>query len=319
MCTRPVVASKRAPSFFAALVFGAVALSFTACKPKPAADADASTDATAADDGLHPLTGTVISVNAERSTLLVQHEDIPGLMPHMTMEFKVAPGDLAIARANMRIRAKVWQADDGFHLAQLWPDDGSTAGVVQEAARTLRQDTVSRGRSVYREVGENLPDFALYDQAGAVVQSARFRGKQLLINFIFTRCPDANMCPATVMKTTQLQSLAREAGVNNLELVSITLDPEFDTPGVLRDYAQAHGIDTSNYSFLTGPERAIKDLLQQLGVQAFKDGPLVSHTLATVLIDEKGKIIYRVDGSQWQPSDFASRLHRPEMEKAVGT
>jgi len=103
---------------------------------------------------------------------------------------------------------------------------------------------------------------------------------------------------------------AREAGVKNLELISITLDPAGDTPGVLRDYAAARGIDTSNFSFLTGPEPAIRDLLKQFGIIAEFQGDLIKHTLATLLIDEQGRIIHRADGSEWQVREFVEKMHK---------
>lgn len=263
-------------------------------------------------DGRRPLTGTVISLSAERATALVDHDEIVGYMPRMTMEFHVNPGDLKVLRPGLRIRAKVYEMGDGYYLEEIWPADPAAERVVDAAGRALRQDTVTRGATPYREVGENLPDFALYDQDGKIVQVSQLRGRQIVLNFIFTRCPDAKMCPATVMKMMQLQSMARDAGITDLELISITLDPEYDTPGVLRDYADARGIDTSNYRFLTGPERAIKDMLAQLGVLVFQNGPLLQHTLATVLIDARGKIVHRVDGSEWKAEDFAGRLRRPQ-------
>jgi protein SCO1/2 len=108
----------------------------------------------------------------------------------------------------------------------------------------------------------------------------------------------------------ETQKLARTSGVTNVEFVSVTLDPAYDTPGVLRQYADERGIDTSNFSFLTGPEPAIRDLLTQFGVLAeFKDG-ILNHTLATLLIDEKGLIKWRADGSVWLPKEFVERMHR---------
>jgi protein SCO1/2 len=110
------------------------------------------------------------------------------------------------------------------------------------------------------------------------------------------------------MKMMSAQKLAREAGVKNLELVSITLDPAFDTPAVLKEYAAVRGIDTSNFSFLTGPENAIKDLLQQFGVIAEFEGDLLKHTLTTLLVDENGRIIHRADGSSWEPAEFVAKM-----------
>ena len=174
----------------------------------------------------------------------------------------------------------------------------------------LRQDTLEKGGAAYREIGEKVPDFVLYDQAGRVVDSARFRGKQVMLNFIYSRCPLANMCPLSTSKMMATQKLAREAGVADIEFVSITLDPSYDTPGVLREYADARGIDTRNFSFLTGPASAIRDLWAQFGVFAeFKDG-ILNHTLATLLIDEKGRIAWRADGSAWEPREFVERMHK---------
>lgn len=260
----------------------------------------------------YPLTGEILEVDAERKILIVRHDEIPGYMPEMVMEFIVSAGDLANARPGQLIRAEMIPSDTGdFRLEKIWPDDRVATAAVVAGTNALRQDTAIRGRSAYREVGENLPDFALYDQSGAVVQSARFRGKQIMLNFIFTRCPVATMCPAATQKMMETQQRAKEAGVSNLELVSITLDPVYDTPGVLKEYAGARGIDTGNFSFLTGPESAIKDLLAQFGVLTDFKGPIINHTLATILINEQGRIIHRFDGSNWEPGDFVAKMRRP--------
>jgi protein SCO1/2 len=131
-----------------------------------------------------------------------------------------------------------------------------------------------------------------------------------VLNFIYTRCPIASMCPAATLKMMAAQKLARAAGIANVDFVSITLDPAHDTPGVLREYAAVRGIDTSNFSFLTGPEGAIRDLLTQFGVIAEFDGDLIKHTLATLVIDERGRIALREDGSAWDPNEVVAHLHR---------
>lgn len=255
------------------------------------------------------LKGEVISVDPARKVLVVHHEAITGYMPEMTMEFFVSAGDAANAKPGQRIRAEMVPSDTGdFRLEKIWPDDRIVADAVEAGTKVLRQDTMIRGRGVYREVGENLPGFSLLDQTGAVVQSARFRGKQVMLNFIFTRCPVATMCPAATMKMMEAQRLVKAIGGSNIEFVSITLDPAYDTPGVLREYADARGIDTTNFSFLTGPESAIKDLLAQFGVSAAFEGEIIKHTLATVLIDANGRIIHRADGSVWESRDFVAKM-----------
>ena len=263
-------------------------------------------------DKHYALRGEIIRIDAGRRVLTVRHEAVAGLMPAMTMEFSVGAGDAAAARVGEDIRANLVLDGAGGnpHLERIWPDDRAAADAVAAGARSLREDTHDRGESAYREVGEAMPDFTLFDQSGRVVSSRRFRGKQIMLNLIFTRCPVANMCPLSTQKMMQTQKLAREAGVTDLELVSITLDPAYDTPGVLKEYAAARGIDTSNFSFLTGPESAISDLLTQFGVIAQFNGGILNHTLATLLIDPKGRIKWRADGSEWQPKEFVERMRR---------
>jgi protein SCO1/2 len=297
-----------------------VAAALIAACSKPGAASSANTEqrsVTAAKeeklkDGNYPLTGEVLRVDAERKVLVVRHDEIKGYMPAMTMEFVVSSGDLAVAKPGQRIRAELVPGKDGgdFRLEKIWPDDKVSADTIAASALQLRQDTHTRGKNAYREIGETLPEFALYDQSGAVAQSSRFRGKQIMLNFIFTRCPDAKMCPASTAKMIVTQRLAREAGVKNLELVSITLDPAYDTPGVLKEYAELRGIDTSNFSFLTGPENSIRDLLTQFGVIAQFQGDILQHTLTTLLIDADGRIAHRADGSVWEPQDFVAKMRR---------
>ncbi len=262
----------------------------------------------------YPLHGEIVAINREHKTLTISHEAIPGLMPAMTMEFRAAAGDLASVKSGERIRAELVRQGDDFRLEKIWPDDRVSTSRIAAAANTLRQDTAARGTKAYREIGENMPDFALYDQDGRVVPASRFRGRQIMLNFIYTRCPVATMCPAATLRMMEVQQHARNAHVPDLELISITLDPEYDTPGVLKQYAAARAIDTRNFSFLTGPETAIRDLLTQFGVIAeFKDG-LLKHSLATLLINEQGRIVHRADGSEWSVEEFVEK-----MQKGVST
>ncbi len=266
--------------------------------------------AAASGEKRYPLTGEIVSANPDRQTLTVTHDEVKGLMPGMTMEFKVAKGDLENARPGQRIRAELVQRGNEFSLEKIWPDDAATTRAIAAAANALVQDTAMRGKEAYREIGENLPEFTLLDQEGRAVSPGRFRGKQVVLNFIFTRCPIATMCPAATLRMMDLQKAARSAGITDLELVSISLDPEYDTPGVLKEYAEARGIETSNFSFLTGPDVAVRHLLAQLGVIREFDGATIKHTLATVLINEQGRIAYRVDGSLWLVDDFIGHLKK---------
>lgn len=287
------------------LLLAIVLAGLTACRPS-------GESAAAPELPGHPVTGEIVRVDLERGTLLVDHEEIPDYMPPMVMEFRASPGDLAIAKPGQRIRARLIEdADGGVSLAHIWPADPLAASQVNAAAAALRQEVTILGTKAYREVGENVLNFTLYDQDGRVVSIDRFRGKKVLLNFIYTRCPIQTMCPAAVLNMRAVQAAVAEAGESDrLALVSISFDPDFDTPGVLREYVDARGIDTSNYHFLTGPRPAIEDLLRQFGVLAQLDGSLINHTLATLLIDENGRIIDRADGSQWDPRQFVGKILR---------
>lgn len=257
----------------------------------------------------YDLRGEIVGLDAAKRTLLIHHEEIPGYMPAMTMEFSAPDFDFAKFRAGQKLTARMGEAVDGvFPLTRvqllLTPDDQAVAA----AALALRQETSIRGKNAYREVGEAAPSFTLYNQDGRAVSFDHFRGRRVVLNFIFTRCPVPTMCPASTTKMMALQAAAKKAGVTNLELVSISFDAAFDTPPVLKAYAEARGIDTTNFSFLTGPETAIRDLLEQFGVIAEPGENIFKHTLATLLIGPNGKILHRVDGSTWVPDEFLNRL-----------
>ncbi|MCX6954073.1 MAG: SCO family protein [Verrucomicrobia bacterium] len=259
----------------------------------------------------YPLTGVVVSVDVPKKILVVQHDEIPDYMPAMTMEFIVSAGDAAVAKPGQRIRAEMIPSKTGdFRLEKIWPAEKNAVDAVAAGALKLRQDTFTLGKNAYREIGESAPEFTLYDQEGRVVPSGRFRGKMVMLNFIFTRCPVATMCPASTMKMISAQKQAAAAGAKGIEFVSITLDPAYDTPGVLKEYAAGYGINTANFSFLTGPEAAVRDLLTQFGVIAELKGELIQHTLSTILIGEDGKIIHREEGSAWEPKEFVARMRK---------
>ncbi|MFI5337992.1 MAG: SCO family protein, partial [Opitutales bacterium] len=83
---------------------------------------------------------------------------------------------------------------------------------------------------------------------------------------------------------------------------------DYDTPGVLKEYAEARGLDTANWTFLTGPDAAVRHLLAQLGVLREFEGGTIKHSLATLLIDPQGRIIHRIDGSAWEAQEFLDKM-----------
>lgn len=224
----------------------------------------------------------------------------------------VSPGDAAIGYEGRAIRGVLVEDVEPPRLDFIWPDDPVQNQMVEGINRLLRNDTVTRGRRAYRGVGDYLPPFALYDQNGDVVTNRALQGRNLVLNFIFTRCMEATMCPAATARMVRLQREAREAGLNRVTLVTVSFDPEYDTPGVLRFYGQQRGMDFANYTLLTGDSEAVADLIRQLGILVVPENDTLNHTMATLLINEQGRITHRQEGSRWSTQDFLSRLKRLE-------
>ncbi|MFU8847892.1 MAG: SCO family protein [Opitutales bacterium] len=226
-------------------------------------------------------------------------------------EVWLAAGDRAYLEAGDRIRAKVVRQPKGDLLETVWPDDPRVEAQMLAMNNRLRRDTGVRGRQVFRSIGEKLPPFALYNQFGELVKSSDLLGQTSVINFIFTRCMNPRMCPAATTRMQQLQEAAKEAGLEDVLFVSMTLDPEFDTPGIFNAYATGRGIDGSNFYFLSGPRQPLFDLKEQLGILASKDPKLIiDHTMRTILVDPRGEIVYQVPGSMWDVNDFLNRIKR---------
>jgi len=226
-------------------------------------------------------------------------------------EVRLSAGDRAYLEAGDRIRAKMVKQPNGYLLETVWPDDPKIEAQMLAINSRLRRDTGVRGRQVFRSIGEKLPPFALYNQFGELVKSSDLRGKVCVINFIFTRCMNPRMCPAATTRMHQLQEKVDEASLEDVLFVSLTLDPDFDTPGIFNVYASGRGIDGSNFYFLGGPRQPLLDLKKQLGILTSKDPELIiDHTMRTILVDPTGEIVYQVPGSMWGVDDFINRIEK---------
>lgn len=294
-----------------ALFSGAFAFTVAGCSRDPLASGTTTASPANRPQVLtFDLRGEIVGVRADQRRLLVHHEEIPNYMPAMTMEFVIGEADIGSFKEGQRIAAKMIddQAAPDFRLESIRILDSTKESIIAAAARELQEDTFVRGQGAYREIGEVAPRFALYNQDGEVVRFEQLRGRRIVLNFIFTRCPVATMCPAATARMVALQKLAHARKIPDFQLLSISLDPAYDTPPILKAYATARGIDTADFSFLSGPEEAVRRLLTQFGVIAERGDNIWKHTLATLLIDRDGRIIHRVDGPTWEPEEFLKRL-----------
>ena len=223
----------------------------------------------------------------------------------------VSRGDAAILKAGDPVRGDLVPFGEGQRLQTIWPNDAVARGTIARLGQALRKDTLQRGSRVFRGVGEYMPKFALYDTDGSLFLSEALKGYYAIMIFIFTRCGNPNMCPAATARMKELQDMAKEEGITDLRLVSVTLDPAYDTPGIFTAYAMDKGLDTAIFHLLGGPAQIVEDLKVQMGVLAEPDEEeIVRHTMSTALIDPTGKIIYRIPGSMWSPSAFLKQYKK---------
>ncbi len=252
------------------------------------------------------ISAVIESVEPENGRIQLRIDGREGSFPA-----QAGPGDILIAREGKRIRAELVTLGGQPHLQNVWPDDTQAFGTIQNLGRQLNRETLERGRRAFRGIDERWPRFALFDQHGDLFLSEGLRGNFVLINFIFTRCTVQTMCPAATLRMMEAQQLAQERGIENFHLVSITMDPDYDTPGILAAYGDSRAIDFSNFHFLTGPAAVIGDLTTQMGIM-MRDDPeeILQHTMSTTLVDPLGRIIYRIPGSAWEPEVFIRQIER---------
>jgi protein SCO1 len=186
-------------------------------------------------------------------------------------------------------------------------------GVLAWSPRALAHEAAHGEEQRLPTIGA-APDFALTSQDGAEVTLGSLRGKVVAVAFIYTSCPD--VCPMLTDKMARVQdALGADFGAK-VAFLSITTDPEHDTPEVLKGYAEAFDANLAGWSFLTGEPAAVHDVAHRYGVAVVKaaDGQ-VDHTLLTTLIDRQGTMRvqylgYRFDDDEFQ-RDLESLVNEP--------
>ncbi len=265
--------------------------------------------------------GKILSMDANKSSvkveMLARSNDLStkltgGIGSHHNLI--VQPGDFAILSQKKIFRGKIQETfspTEGktFLLHNVWPDETAERIRVNNINRLLRRDTLAMGDSMIRTVGDNLPPFALYDQNGEVVTTDFFDGSVTVMNFIFSRCSVADMCPAATMKMKKLQDLAKKIQIPHIQFLSITLDPLFDSPGVLKSYVRGYSLGEDNFKVCTSKKTVIDDLSRQFGIlREIDENQPLDHTMRTMIINSRRQIVYQVPGRNWQVEDFLSRL-----------
>lgn len=229
---------------------------------------------------------------------------------------RIGTGDLNVGWAGRRVRGDLIESEGRLRLERIFPADAEELRRIAEVTDALRRDTVERGRLAARGVGDLAPSWMLWDQAGKLTASSDLRGRPVVMNFIFTRCHSATMCPASTASMAALATTLREAGLaGKVHLISVSFDPTYDSPGVLRAYADGRGIDLTQHRLLTGDRQQIKDLMAQCGIQTIQADGTIVHNAATLLLSPEGRLVSRLEGPRFDAADLLPLIRRQLGDK----
>lgn len=267
---------------------GVLVLLLTACGPPPQAVKH------------YQLTGTVVSIDRPGLSLVIKGDAVPGFMAAMAMPYKVknaselnslAPGD--------SITAVIVLQNNDYWLENIRVTRHSTAPAVPASGLHLPSP------------GEVVPNFELVNQNDKRISVDQFRGKVLLVTFIYTRCPFPDYCPRVTGQFAEVnRELEADRALNGkTHLLSISFDPQHDTPKILREYGlrwmeskQPSVFD--HWEFAVPPTAELQKIADFFGLSYNEDGGLINHSLSTTVIGPDGHVFSWYHGADWQASDL---------------
>ena len=244
----------------------------------------------------HPLRGVIVGIDAERRELTVRHGAIPGYMPAMTMPYAVDPTiRLDLLEPGDEITARIVAVPDSPRL-----DEISVVDRKDLPGSAARVDPAK-----IAGVGAPFPDFRLVDQDGRPVTLSQFRGRPVVLSFVYTRCPLPWACPATIGK------LARIGAADPApRFLVVTVDPANDTPAVLAGYARQVDMANGRWTFATGDPAEIARVAAAAGALFERDGSAITHSLVVVAVGPDGRVAGRREGREWDPKDVLADLRK---------
>jgi protein SCO1 len=254
----------------------------------------------------YPFKGKVVSIDTQSQSAIIDGEAISGFMDAMAMDYKIKPAStLSQLAVGDSITADV---------VVVQPDTKSDNAAPDYWLENVKVTTHAAGTptsSVHTPApGEDVPDFSLTNQSGKQISLRQYRGKVLFVTFIYTRCPFPDFCPRVSNNFAEIyKQLGTNSSLAGAHLLSISFDPEHDTPSVLRDYAfsVAHTHDPSLFSRWEFAAPRSVDLPKIADFFALavtpKEGLLI-HNLSTTVIGPDGKIVTWYHGGDWQVSDL---------------
>lgn len=242
----------------------------------------------------------------------IAHEEIPGYMAAMTMPLDVkTTNEFAGIKAGDTITFDmVVTADDGWieNVMRVATTNSASAQTTNATPRFRRVRDVDP-----LAVGDQMPDYPFVTEEGQPLRLSALKGKAIGLTFIFTRCPFPTFCPRMTSNFEKIAAeLSKPGSPTNWHLLSISFDPEYDTPKRLKDYAARYKRDASKWNFVTGEMIEIDAITEQFGLAFATRNGTIDHNLRSVVIDANGKIQQIFIGNEWSGEEFAA-----EMKKAA--
>ena len=251
------------------------------------------------------LKGKVMAVEREKHLVTVSHEDIVGYMPAMTMPFTVRnESDLQFIAPDDQITATL--VVDGSHS---WLE-----GLI--ITRQSANPSAMPGVTMAKE-GDEVPNFTLRNQDNREIRIQNYRGRTLLLTFIYTRCPVPDYCTLMSNNFAQIdRALSQDAGLYaKSHLLSISIDPSYDTPQVLRSYGAAHTERYQNetfahWEFAGGTTEQVKKIAEYFGLTYYPEKDQIIHALRTVIINPDGKVAKIYNGNDWKVEEIVAEIRK---------
>ena len=253
----------------------------------------------------YEIKGKVLIVDDRGKTVSLAHEAIPGYMEAMAMPFKLKDERwLNILAPGNRVQATLVVAGERSWLEDLL--------VTSESADT---STTNAALSTDPKPGDKVPDFSLVNQDGKRISLGKYKGKALVLTFIYTRCPLPDYCPLMTNQFVEIDKAIKQnpSLYPETHLLSISVDPEFDTPKILRSYAEQYTNDSGpnafkRWEFASGSNDEVKKTANYFGLQYWTEEDQIIHSLRTAIIAPDGKLAKLYTGNEWKPADLLSDL-----------
>jgi protein SCO1 len=259
----------------------------------------------------YTASGLVLRVDRNNHTMVVSCDPIPGYMEAMAMPFSVRKGkDLEKVGPGAMIDFTLVVDKKSSHAenVKVRPFESPAQEPSQARRLALLQKVIQPDAAALLTPGQQVPDFTLIDQNQRGVSLHEFAGKVVALDFVYTRCPLPDYCYRFSNNFGRLQKRFASRLGHDLVLLTITFDPIHDRPEKLATYAQTWKANSEVWHFLTGSPDDVRRVCGWFGVEFWTDEALLTHTLHTVVIDRRGRLVTNIEGNQYTAEQVGDLL-----------